>query len=359
MQDSSVKSGWCPDGVYGRIVAQLNVTGRAESSKPARRPGKARSAPPVFDDRVPDAQPLHRSAACGAPLGHPPCTIARRLSTLLFPAIPPTDIPCPASRGRPRTAVETCLVARDAPANSTGSSLPPPVGWARLRKPAAGRNGRSSGRNHALRKAPTSCPALGQGDSFTDALTADWALSGVVPNERRSRTLAPLGTGTTPLPPGALATRRPRPRRSFAGRGARRVAAKALAGTRCQVDTAGGNGGARRCSLGSALSPRRSNWLVASDDRSSPMSGKTADEAARGWKPRPSLIQPWRQRSPSGSFRSRSISCAIPGTGFAHSESSGLRRSSFSTGAEPSATRVRTSCQQISSSTSSTSARGT
>ncbi len=88
------------------------------------------------------------------------------------------------------------------------------------------------------------------------------------------------------------------------------------------------------------------------------MSGKTADEAARGWKPRPSLIQRSRQRSPSGSFRSRSISCAIPGTGFAHSESSGLRRSSFSTGAELSATRVRTSCQPISSSISSTSARG-
>ena len=220
MQDSSVKSGWCPDGVYGRIVAQLNVTGRAESSKPARRPGKARSAPPVFDDRVPDAQPLHRSAACGAPLGHPPCTIARRLSTLLFPAIPPTGIPCPASRGRPRTAVETCLVARDAPANSTGSSLPPPVGWARLRKPAAGRNGRSSGGNRALRQAPTRRPALGQGDSFTDAPTADRALSGVVPNERRSRALAPLGTATTPLSSGALAACRPRPRRSFAGPGA-------------------------------------------------------------------------------------------------------------------------------------------
>jgi hypothetical protein len=89
------------------------------------------------------------------------------------------------------------------------------------------------------------------------------------------------------------------------------------------------------------------------------MSGKKGEEAARGWKPRPLPIQRSRQRSLSDSFRSRSISCAIRGTGFAHSESSGPRRSSSSTGAALSATRVRTFCQPISSSTSSTSARGT
>ncbi len=180
-----------------------------------------------------------RSLISRAPLRAAPLRCSFRLSRSPASA-------CPASRRRPRTALDTGLVARDAPANSTSSSLSSPVDWARLRherlaemagraagtmrceklRPAARHSG-SASRSVTRRAATTRCPAPFR----TSADPGHW--------------LSHLGTATTPLPSGARDTSTATTALVRESR-SRRVTPETLAGTRCPMDTAGGNGGARR-----------------------------------------------------------------------------------------------------------------
>jgi len=164
MQAPSVKSGRCPDGVYGRIIAWLDATRRAESRNPARRPGKALSVPPVFADRVPDVPPLRRPAARSATLAHQPCTTAHRPSALLFPAIPPTGIRLPGepattthgsgnearcarrSSGPDRLVAPVTRGLREAPPRAAGKMASRAAGTMRCEKlrPAARHSGRAT-----------------------------------------------------------------------------------------------------------------------------------------------------------------------------------------------------------------------
>jgi len=174
----------------------------------------ALSAHPRFTARRPDAPLLRRPAARCATLAHQPCSTAQR------PSAPQSCRPasaCPASRRQPLTAVETGLVVRDATANSTGPSLPSPAGCARLRKERlAEMASRAAGstRRERLR------PAGRHSGSAIRSPTHQPATERCPAPFRTSDHPGHGSTTTTPLPPGALATRRPRQHRSFAGRGA-------------------------------------------------------------------------------------------------------------------------------------------
>lgn len=106
---------------------------------------------------------------------------------------------------------------RDAPANSTGPLLPSPAGCARLRKARlAEMASRAAGstRRERLR------PAGQHSGSVIRSPTHQPATERCPAPFRTSDDPGHGSTTTTPLPPGALATRRPRQHRSFAGRGA-------------------------------------------------------------------------------------------------------------------------------------------
>jgi len=190
-----------------------------ESSIEASSSLGALSAHSRFTARHPDAPLLRRPAARCATLAHEPCSTAQR------PSAPRCSAPqscrlasaCPASRRQPLTAVETGLVVRDAPANSTGPSLSSPAGCARLRKERlAEMASRTAGstRRERLR------PAGQHSGSAIRSPTHQPATERCPAPFRTSDDPGHGSTTTTPLPSGALATRRPRQHRSFAGRGA-------------------------------------------------------------------------------------------------------------------------------------------
>jgi hypothetical protein len=212
VQVASVNSDRCPDGVYGRIIAWLNAAGKARSRHPARW----ERSPPIPGSPLDVPMP---HCCADQPHGAQRSRISRapRRNAASAPQSCRPASACPASRRQPLTAVETGLVVRDAPANSTGPSLPSPAGCARLRKERlAEMASRAAGstRRERLR------PAGRHSGSAIRSPTHQPATERCPAPFRTSDHPGHGSTTTTPLPPGALATRRPRQHRSFAGRGA-------------------------------------------------------------------------------------------------------------------------------------------